>query len=207
MDDIKVWLGMRLSLSCDCPESLENEGRTTKRLEDRPPAEDGLAHPPEEVLSGRLVQLIDDILAGRAPNAGRFCGYCYHPAATGREVCPHCGRATAEWPPAEALPRELLEMQRMRRRREGLVVRSVAWGGLTIGVVVALVPLAFAGVTWWSATLFFVLLLFFYLLSANMANSIGDALGWRWGQTIIRRRWQRLVEERDSTPEANARPS
>lgn len=152
------------------------------------------------MLSGRLVQLIDDVLAGRAPNAGRFCGYCYHPAAADGENCLQCGRSAIEWPPANALPGALLEMQRLRRRREGLVVRSVAWGGLTIGVVIALVPLAFAGVTWWSAALFFALLLLFYLLSANLANSLGDALGWRWGQSIIRRGWQRLVQERDGTP-------
>jgi len=174
--------------------------RITKRSVDRPSTEDDLAHLPEEVLSGRLVQLIDDILAGRAPNAGRFCGYCYHPAAADRETCPHCGHSTGEWPPASTLPGELLEMQRLRRRREGLVVRSVAWGGLTVGVVIALVPLAFSGVTWWSAALFFALLFFFYLLSANLANSIGDAAGWRWGQSIIRRRWQRFVDERDGTP-------
>ena len=88
-------------------------------------------------------------------------------------------------------------MQRIRRRREGLVVRSVAWGGLTVGVTVALLPLAFAGVTWWSVALFFGLLAFFYLLSANLANSVGDALGWRWGQSVIRRRWAKLVAERD----------
>jgi hypothetical protein len=158
-----------------------------------------MARPREEVLSERLVLLLDDVLAGRAPNAGKFCGYCYHPASAHRDLCSHCGRSPAEYPSAESLPGELLEMERLRRGREGLVVRSVAWGGLTIGVVVALLPLALAGVTWWSAALFFGLLLFFYVLSANLANSVGDALGWRWGQSIIRRRWARLVAERDRT--------
>lgn len=169
----------------------------TAHSEDRGAQAGDLASLPEEILSERLVLLIDDILAGRAPNAGRFCGCCYHPAAAGRDTCLHCGRAADGWPLVEALPPELLDMQRQRRHREGLVVRSVAWGGLTVGVIVALVPLAFAGVTWWSAALFFVLLLFFYVLSANLANSLGDALGWRWGQSTIRRRWQKLVAERD----------
>jgi hypothetical protein len=151
----------------------------------------------EEVLSGRLVLLIDDILAGRAPNAGRFCGYCYHPITAERDFCPHCGRAAGEYTAVESLPREVLEMEKVRRRREGLVVRSFAWGGLTVGVIVALLPLAFSGVTWWSAALFFGLLLFFYLLSANLANSVGDALGWRWGQSTMRRRWVKLVAKRD----------
>jgi len=156
-----------------------------------------MEQPGEEVLSGRLVLLIDDVLAGRAPNAGRFCGYCYHPLSVDGQMCPHCGRGTGEWRPVEALPRELLEMQRLRRKREGLVVRTFAWGGLTAGVVLALLPLAFAGVRWWSVALFFGLLAFFYVASANLANSLGDALGWRWGQSVIRSRWERLVAERD----------
>lgn len=161
-------------------------------------AESSVEQPEEEVLSRRLALLLDDILAGRAPNAGRFCGYCYHPLAAEHRECPHCRRAVAECLPVAALPRELLEMQRLRRRREGLVVRSVAWGGLTVGVVVALAPLAFAGVTWWSVALFFGLLAFFYLVSANLANSLGDALGWRWGQSLIRCRWQRLLADREA---------
>jgi len=89
-------------------------------------------------------------------------------------------------------------MQRARRFREGLVVRSIAWGGLTLGVVVVLLPLVFAGATWWSILGFFAILAFFYVFSANLANSLGDALRYRWGQSILRRRWQRFAAERDS---------
>jgi len=88
-------------------------------------------------------------------------------------------------------------MYRLQRSREGLVVRTVAWAGLTIGVVVALLPIALGDVTWWSVGAFFALLLLFYLLSANLANSVGDALGYRWGQSLLRKRWQRFVADRD----------
>ncbi len=87
-------------------------------------------------------------------------------------------------------------MHRRRRRREGLVVRTIAWGGLTVGVIVALLPLAFGGVAWWNVFAFFGLLVFFYVLSANLANSLGDALGYRWGQAIVRREWARFTRER-----------
>jgi hypothetical protein len=150
------------------------------------------------MFSGRLLALMDDIMAGRAPNAGRFCGYCYHLLGPERAVCPHCGRAVAAFPAVDVLPEEVLEMHRRRRSREGTVVRSIAWGGLTIGVIVALLPLALAGVTWWSVTLFFGLLVFFYVLSANLANWLGDAIGYRWGQAIVRRRWERFRAGRDS---------
>lgn len=137
------------------------------------------------------------MLAGRAPNAGRFCGHCYHPLSPGRDVCPHCARSTLDRPPVDAVPLTVVHLHRRRRSREGLVVRTLAWAGLTAGVFVALVPLAFAGVAWWTISLFFGLLFFFYLLSANLANSVGDALGYTWGQSLLRRGWEQFVAERD----------
>ncbi len=139
------------------------------------------------------------MLQGLAPAAGRFCGFCYHPLAAEREACPHCGRSVEAWPPSASIPAPVIEMHRLRRSREGLAVRGIAWGGLTAGVVLALLPLAFAGVAWWSVASFFGILAFFYLLSANLANSLGDALGYRWGQAVLRRRWQAFLAERDAT--------
>ena len=152
----------------------------------------------DEVISPRLVELLDDMLEGRAPNAGRFCGNCYHPLARERTSCPHCGIAVAEAPTVAAVPLEIIEAHRIRRAREGTAVRTIAWTGLMIGVTAALVPLAFGGVTWWTITLFFGLMLFFYLLSANLANTVGDALGYRWGLSVFRKRWQRFVATRDA---------
>jgi hypothetical protein len=153
---------------------------------------------PREILSERLLLLLDDILAGQAPNAGRFCGYCYHPLPPEREVCSHCGRSSTERPTVAAVPRPVIEMHKRRRGREGLVVRTIAWGGLTVGVILALLPLAFANVSWWSVVAFFGLLAFFYLLSANLANSLGDSLGYRWGQSLVRREWTRFIAARDA---------
>ena len=76
--------------------------------------------------------------------------------------------------------------------------RTVAWGGLSAGVVIALLPLAFADVQLWTVLAFFGLLFFFYVFSANLANSLGDALGYRWGQSLFRRRWERFVARRDA---------
>jgi hypothetical protein len=157
----------------------------------------GESRPQSEIFSERLLILLDEVLAGRAPNAGRFCGYCYHPLAPERTVCPHCGRSTADWPVETAVPRAVFAMHRRRRGREALVVRTIAWGGLTIGVIVALLPFVFANVTWWSVIAFFGLLFGFYVLSANLANSVGDALGYGWGQAIVRRGWAQFTQDRD----------
>ena len=150
-----------------------------------------------EILSERLLLLLDDVLAGQAPNAGRFCGYCYHPLSLERKICTHCGLSTTECPTVAAVPRRVIEMHKRRRGREGLVVRTIAWGGLTVGVIVALLPFVFGNVTLWTVLAFFGLLAFFYLLSANLANSLGDALGYGWGQSIVRREWARFIRERD----------
>ena len=175
----------------------DSRGREATAQPRAGPAADGESRERPEIFSERLLVLLDDVLAGRAPNAGRFCGYCYHPLAPEREACPHCGRSTGEWTAAEAVPRAVFAMHRRRRSREGLVVRTIAWGGLTIGVIVALLPFVFADVTWWSVIAFFALLFGFYVLSANLANSVGDALGYRWGQAIVRREWARFTAERD----------
>jgi hypothetical protein len=158
---------------------------------------EGRPHGRPEIFSERLLVLLDDIQSGAAPNAGRFCGYCYHPLSPERESCPHCGRAINQWRPAVAVPKPVLEMHRRRRGKEGLVVRTVAWGGLTIGVIVALLPFVVGDVTLWTVLAFFGLLFGFYVLSANLANSIGDALGYRWGQAIVRREWEQFIASRD----------
>jgi hypothetical protein len=140
---------------------------------------------------------MDEVLDGRAPNAGRFCGHCYHPAAAGRAECSHCGASTEHVPPVEKIPLQVLVMHKRRRSREGLVVRTIAWTGLTLGVIVSLLPLAIWDVSWGTGLAFVVILLFFYLLSANLANSVGDSLGYRWGQAVIRSHWTEFLRERD----------
>jgi hypothetical protein len=154
--------------------------------------------PGDEIISQRLIELLDDMLDGRAPNAGRFCGNCYHPLAKERTACPHCGTVVAEVPTTEAVPLEIIDAHRKRRGREGTTVRTIAWTGLTLGVVAALVPLAFGGVQWWTIILFFGLMFVFYLGSANLANTVGDSLGYRWGQSLFRKRWEQHIAARGS---------
>ena len=81
----------------------------------------------EEVLSERLIALMDDVLKGQAPNAGRFCGYCYHPVTAARQAgegpCPHCGRTAGDRPEVTRVPPELFAMYRARRARDALTRR------------------------------------------------------------------------------------
>jgi len=153
--------------------------------------------PPRSIFSERLQALMAEILAGNAPNAGRFCGYCYHPLAKETQRCDHCGRSTAHWPPAQRIPTEVLTMFRAQRSREGWAVRSIAYGGLLAGIVLGLLPIALFDVHWWTALALFAIIGLFYVAAANLANSVGDALGYRWGQAELRRRWERFERKRD----------
>lgn len=153
--------------------------------------------PQRPLPSERLLEAVQEMLEGRAPNTGRFCGGCYHPLRQGEAVCPHCGLATAERPPAERLPLELLAMVEAQRFREGLVVRTLAYAGLVAGIVLSLLPIALFDVHWWTVLGLFGILAFSYVFFANLANTVGDALGYRWGQSVLRRRWERFLAQRE----------
>jgi hypothetical protein len=162
------------------------------------PAAGEAASPPERapVFSARLQALLQDILRAQAPNAGRFCGNCYNPLARDATQCGHCGLSTAQRPPVRQIPPEVFAMVRAQRLREAIPVRSLAWGGLAAGLSLALflmVVLPF----WWNVAAFTVSLGTSYVAAANIANSLGDTIGYRWGQRALEKRWQAFVRERD----------
>ena len=165
------------------------------------PAADEAASAPERapIFSARLQALLADILRAQAPNAGRFCGNCYNPLARDADQCGHCGLSTAQRPPVRQIPPEVFAMVRAQRLREAIPVRSMAWGGLAAGLSLALflmVVLPF----WWNVGAFAVSLGASYVAAANIANSLGDAIGYRWGQRVLEKRWQAFVARRDKSP-------
>lgn len=150
------------------------------------------------LLSPRLQTFMDEVLAGRAPNAGRFCGNCYAPLRKTDEVCQHCGLATAETLPVDRIPREVYGMYSLQRSREGRVVRSVAYGGLLLGIILGLMPIALWDVQTWTALALFGVVIFFYVFSANLANTVGDSLGYAWGQAALRKHWRAFIAQREA---------
>ena len=89
-------------------------------------------------------------------------------------------------------------MLRAQRLREAIPVRSLAWGGLAAGLSLALflmVVLPF----WWNVGASVVAFGISYVAAANIANSVGDAIGYRWGQRVLENRWQAYQGTRDRT--------
>jgi hypothetical protein len=163
------------------------------------------------IFSARLQALLEDILRGQAPNAGRFCGNCYNPlppstspsprspSTAPQEECGHCGLSTAQRPPVRQIPPDVFAMFRAQRLREAIPVRSLAWGGLAAGLALALflmVVLPF----WWNVGVSIVAFGASYVAAANIANWLSDAVGYRWGQRVLEKRWREFVEARDNLP-------
>ena len=176
------------------------------------PAADEAASPPERapIFSERLQTLLEDILRGQAPNAGRFCGNCYNPLADDTGRCGHCSLSTTQRPdghpsgrpPVRRIPPEVFAMFRAQRLREAIPVRSLAWVGLAAGLSLALflmVVLPF----WWNVGASVVAFGVSYIAAANIANWLGDALGYRWGQRVLEKRWLAFQEARDRASKAS----
>ena len=73
------------------------------------------ASPALPVFSERLDEVMAAMLDGRAPNVGRFCGYCYTPLGKRWEECPHCRRTTADFAPVAKIPAEFFDLYRRMR--------------------------------------------------------------------------------------------
>ena len=146
------------------------------------------------IFSERLSSVLAAIFKGEAPNAGRFCGYCYTPIDKARTQCPHCNRAVAEHPPVDRLPREVLEMFRQLRRRESLVVNGVAYAGLLSGVAIFIAVfyvLFTIGVgIWWYVFNIVLLFVLSRVLAGLLGGVLGDELGFRYARRKLAEEWQ-----------------
>jgi hypothetical protein len=144
--------------------------------------------PDVPIFSERLSTALDNMIKGEAPNAGRFCGYCYTPMGPERVTCANCAKAVADYAPVEKVPSEVIAMFRQMRRRESLIVNSFAQFGIFVGVMsfIALFYVFFLNdvAIWWYAL--DVLLLF--VLSPVLAGIIGGYFGDHYGYRFARRK-------------------
>jgi hypothetical protein len=161
------------------------------------------APPPElPVFSERLSALLEEYVAGKAPNVGRFCGYCCSPLDPTRVHCPHCRRAVADYPTMTKVPPEVLEMFRKQRRRESLVVNGFAYIGLFTGtfIFIAVFYLLFllnAGIWWY---VFDIVLLFVAarVLAGIFGGYFGDELGYRYARRKLTEEWEAYESRRET---------
>ena len=148
------------------------------------------------LFSARLDEVLDQITAGRAPNAGHFCGYCYTPLAPERTACPHCGRSTVDFPPVPYIPDDVVLMYQELRRRERVVVHAFTYLALALTVLFTVLA-AWLLPGYWKALSLLVLAVSYFGLTTLLAGIIGDRLGYSYAQRGLARQWQTFVAERD----------
>jgi len=153
------------------------------------------------IFSERLDGLMASMLAGEAPNVGRFCGYCYTPVRKAAEACAHCGRGTAEWPPVARIPPEFFALYKRMRKRESLIVNSFAFAGLAIGLVLFIVMVAvavydFNASLWWMAGSVVVLIVGGRVFAGLLGGWIGDAIGYDVSRRKLAVEWEAYERER-----------
>jgi hypothetical protein len=153
------------------------------------------------IFSERLDGLMASMLAGEAPNVGRFCGYCYTPIAKQATACAHCGRTVDEWPPVPKIPSDFFTLYKRMRKRESLIVNSFAFAGLGIGLLlfidmVAVAVYRFNASLWWMAAATAVLIVGGRVFAGLLGGWIGDSIGYNFAQRKLAVEWEAYEHER-----------
>jgi hypothetical protein len=154
------------------------------------------------VFSPRLDDVMAAMIAGEAPNAGRFCGYCYTPLRKAADECPHCGTSTTDYEPVSQIPREFGALYRRMRKRESLIVNSFAFAGLFLGVLifiglVALAVYRYDQSLWMLGFATLVLLVGGRVLAGLLGGWIGDNVGFNYAHRKLVVEWHEYERERD----------
>ena len=156
---------------------------------------DGLFVPTREVpYSESLDGLIAEISAAKAPNLGRFCGYCCAPLGDGSS-CSTCGTSVSDRAPRDKVSRALAKIYHAKRSREARFVHGAAWLGITVGVAISIV-LILVLPAW--TKIFGVLFLIFgsYYLASYLGNVAVQDRAYRSGLRLFAERWQGYVATR-----------
>ena len=171
--------------------------RGEARGEQRYRADDGCP-----LFSERLEEHLVAVTRGEAPNAGRFCGHCYHPLGDRTKGCGHCGTLTSARRPVQQVPDAVVEMLRRQRKTESRIVNGFAYLGLTLAVVGGLalvlgVPFLRANLIWATVVYAAVLIVGGRVLAGVLGGYYGDRIGYERARGRLLEGWAEWVVERE----------
>lgn len=131
----------------------------------------------------------------RAPNLGHFCGHCYGRLTDGTERCRYCGTDVRETPSVTKVPIYVLRVYLAKRRREGIMVNTMAFFGMFLAVVLSGLIYFFLVGNWRIISLVVLLVAGWYLANL-MGGWFGAELGYSWGRKVRDRYWLQYIEDR-----------
>jgi hypothetical protein len=167
------------------------------------------------IFSPRLDEIMGLMIAGKIPNVGRFCGYCYSPLGKDEQRCGHCGRTRGDYTPLARIPTEFFVLYRNMRKRESLVVNSFAYLGLAIGLLLFIALVAVA-VYWYDASWIMlavatgVFIVGGRIFAGLLGGWIGDNIGYDYAQRKLAVEWaeyERVREVARVGVEGEAKPA
>lgn len=151
------------------------------------------------IFSDRLTTVLTDIFKGEAPNAGRFCGYCYTPMGAEREQCQHCHTPVKDRKPVDSIPDDIVAMFKQLRRRESIVVNGFAYLGLFSGVAIFIgvffILASIGANVWWYVFDIVLLFVLSRALAGIIGGYIGDELGYKYARRKLSEDWETYVAE------------
>jgi hypothetical protein len=165
---------------------------------------DGRLQPGERgVLSPRLDAFLTRLQEGETPNAGSFCSFCYNPLPAGFQRCDNCGQDLTERPPIESLPNAVIEMHRRKLKRESLIVNSLAYVGLALGLALFLGLVAINVLYMDRALWFFILATVVFLVGSRVlagiiGGVIGDEVAFRYANRRLAEDWTAHLTSRET---------
>ena len=155
--------------------------------------------PTREVpFSSDLDELIAEIRAGRAPNLGRFCGYCCAPLGQ-IDACAVCGEHTDHTPAVDKIDRELAQIYHAKRKREGLYVHLAAWSGILLATALSILMIVLLP-GWTKVFAIVFLVLGGYFMGVFFGNVLIQGFAYRAGLRMFARRWKAWRADRTQLP-------
>ena len=148
------------------------------------------------LFSERLNALLEEVVKGQSPNAGRFCSHCYTPMSEEGERCQHCGRSTREHPPQPRVPPEVIRMFRNMRRRESIVVHAFALAGLVLAVAVSIGLFAVFEPLWWRILDIVLMVVMARVFAGILGGFVGDHIGYGYARRRLAEEWEAYVAGR-----------
>lgn len=149
----------------------------------------------DESILTALQERMERIIRGDAPNAGRFCGYCYARLDRDQATCAVCGHAIATVGAVPRVPRAALRVYNTYRRAMQIWVNAFAFLGIFLAIVVTGVMIAFLPSPWNFIAAVTVLFTAWYFANL-LGGGLGAALGARQGRPARAAAWQELLERR-----------
>ena len=154
------------------------------------------------VFSPRLDEIMGLMVKGEIPNVGRFCGYCYTPLGKGEEQCAHCGRTRAAYAPVAKIPTDFFALYKAMRKRESLIVNSMAFAGLGLGLALFIMLVAVAvyryDAAWeWLAFATAVFIVGGRVFAGLLGGWLGDNIGYDYAQKKLAVEWAEYERSRE----------